>query len=69
MENKTVNQTEGLKMGQSFKPIEVKWAKIVSSCWPVTEASATLYFNSKAWRRNAVSAEVEESGNKIIFKM
>lgn len=56
-------------MGKSYKAIEVNWAKIVSRCWKVTEASALHYFESKKWTRNIESAKVEESGNEIVFRI
>ena len=51
----------------TLRPIELGWAKLVSRCWEVTEASDLLYFKNKKWTRKAVAAEVEESNNKIVF--
>ena len=56
-------------MGKSFTNIDLNKAKTISRPWEVTEASALLYFHDKKWTRKAVSAEVEEAGNEIVFHL
>ena len=56
-------------MGKAFTQIDLNRAKTISHKWKVTEASALLYFQDKKWTRKAISAEVEEAGNEIVFHL
>lgn len=56
-------------MGKSYTNIDIQKAKQLSKSWIVTEAIKEVYFTTKEWRSNIVSAQIEENGDEIIFTM